>query len=313
MDASWATLKNEDGTVTFFETAMGKKPYYFRHKGTPDNPLKTQIEPFTWDYNGYNKIHPSGCWLDNIYKVSKDTLIGFIHREDLFVNGGNGTDSLDFFYLGIARSFDGGNHWKYLGDVVGTIGNLAISQVKRPNIAGLPILIVGDYIHLYYDEVDSISSHHTGIAVARTKLNELIRAIKQDKTCAFVKYNNGNWSEDAFTGVGSNIIPDFNPEYDVHSDAVYCKPLDTYLLTVQTHRENKLLLYQSSDGINWGEQIVLDEAAGMMHPYSTFVGFNDEASDDCNSVGSEFYLYINRKSLDDYEIDEMYYQKLTIK
>ena len=33
VDASWATLREKDGSTTFFQTAMGLKPYYFRHSG----------------------------------------------------------------------------------------------------------------------------------------------------------------------------------------------------------------------------------------------------------------------------------------
>jgi len=312
MDASWATLKNSDGTLTFFETAMGKSPYYFRHKGTFDNPLKTELEPFKWDYNGFDNINPSGCWLDNIYKISQDTLIGFIHREDLHWNGGNGSPyNSDYVYLGIARSFDGGTNWKYLGDVIGTLGNLSTNQVYAPNLAGMPILNVGDYILVYFDEWDSQAHFRTGISVGRAKLTDLIAAIKQDKICAFKKYNNGSWDEDGLIGIGSNVIPDFKWDYDVHSDAAYCKPLNKYLLTVQTYDNNRLYLYQSSDGINWGEQITLDYQSGAYQPYSCFAGFDSETSDDCNTVGSEFYIYMDRKFFNN-DPEQIYYRKVTI-
>ena len=57
MDGSWASLREDDGTMTFFETALGKLPYYFRHSGTPDDPLQKELTPFVWDYNGYNHSH----------------------------------------------------------------------------------------------------------------------------------------------------------------------------------------------------------------------------------------------------------------
>ena len=249
MDASWATLKNGDETVTFFETAMGKSPYYYRHKGTYDKPLQTVLTPFKWDYNGFNNTWPSGNWLDNIYKVSKDTLIGFIHREHLYPANRSpyGTNQ---YYIGIARSFDGGNNWKYLGDVVGTVANAATTQTYSPNSAGLPILKVGDYIHIYFDEWGEMTStYRTGICVARAKLTDLIAAIKQDKNCEFLKYKDGLWTENGMTGIGSNVIPDFRTYFDTHGDAVYCKPLNKYLMTIQTYDDRHLYLYQSTDGI----------------------------------------------------------------
>jgi len=310
MDCSWATLKNADGSMTFYETAMGKFPYYFRHTGPYNDPLKTQLDKFNWDYNGYNHIWPSGCWLDNIYKVSKDTLVGFVHREDL-AGSNNNKYGTSYFYIGLARSFDGGTNWKYLGDVLGTIGNTSTSGVT-PNIAGVPLLIVDNYFYLYFDE-KSINNDWLGLSVGRAKINDVLNAIRIDTVSPFVKYNSGSWSENGITGTGSNIVPDYQPLYDFHSDAVYCKSLGKYLITVQTHSFNKLYLYQSTDGVNWGEQITLDYSPGNMQPYSSFAGFDSETSDDCNTVGSEFYIYIDRKSLVNYDNDEMYYRKVTIK
>ncbi len=310
MDCSWATLKNADGSMTFFETAMGKFPYYFRHTGTYSDPLKTQLNKFNWDYNGYNHTWPSGCWLDNIYKVSKDTLIGFVHREDLYP-ANNNQYPRDRYFIGLARSFDGGTNWKYLGDIIGTTRN-TLTTAGGSNVGGVPCLVVDNNFLVYYNERDE-NELSTALSVARAKVTDVIQSIKKDQVCQFVKYNNGSWTEDAFTGTGSNIIPDFQPPYDFHSDAAYCKPLGKYLITVQTHWMNKLYLYQSTDGVNWGERITLDSLSGYSQPYSSFVGFDSETSDDCFTVGSEFYIYIDRKSTSNYDYDEMYYRKVTIK
>lgn len=310
MDCSWATLKNADGSMTFFETAMGKFPYYFRHSGPYSDPLKTQLDKFNWDYNGYNHTWPSGCWLDNIYKISQDTLLGFVHREDLYP-ANNNQYQRDRYFIGLARSFDGGTNWKYLGDIIGTTRN-TLTTAGGSNVAGVPCLVVGDNFLVYYDERDE-NELSTALSVARAKVTDVIQAIKKDQICQFAKYNNGSWTENAFTGTGSNIIPDFQPPYDFHSDAAYCKPLGKYLITVQTHGLNKLYLYQSTDGVNWGERITLDSSPGYSQPYSSFVGFDSETSDDCFTVGSEFYIYIDRKSTSNYDFDEMYYRKVTIK
>ncbi|MBV5349428.1 hypothetical protein JZU61_07255 [bacterium] len=310
MDGSWATLKNADGSMTFFETAMGRFPYYYRHTGTFDNPLKTQFDPFVWDYNGYNHEHPSGCWIPNIYKHTKDTLIGLVHREDLYP-ANNDPYGRGRFFIGLARSFDGGTHWKYLGDVLGTIGN-ALKTPGLSNIGGVPYLIVDNYIYLYFNE-KNLNGDPDGLSVARASVTDVINSIKNDRVCPFLKYNNGNWTENGMVGKGSNIISDIQPQYDFHSDAAYCSALGKYLITVQTHSLYTLLLYQSTDGINWGERIKLDYAPGNMQPYSSFVGFDSDASDDSHIVGSEFYIYIDRKNISNYDYDEMYYRKVTIK
>ena len=58
MDGSWAPLRRVDGRMFFFNTALAKKPYYFRYSGTIMNPLEKEEEPFTWDFNGFNDKWP---------------------------------------------------------------------------------------------------------------------------------------------------------------------------------------------------------------------------------------------------------------
>lgn len=311
MDASWATLKNPDGTITFFETAMGKSPYYYRHTGPLDNPLQTELSPYVFDYNGYNNTWPSGCWISNIYKVSDDLLIGITHREDLYPANGNSYGK-DCYYIGLSSSRDGGNSWKYIGDVISVRGNLSTDPQSGSNVAGCPILVVGDYLYVYYDETND-SDFRASLSVARTKISDLVAAVRQDKIVPFFKYYEGTWEQPGINGFASCVIPDFQVNYDFHSDAVYCQKLGKYLITVQTHDLGKLLLYQSVDGINWEQNpITLDFAEGFMHPYSCFVGFGDEGNEDGTRVDKIFYVYICRKKVVNYEFDEIYYRKILI-
>jgi hypothetical protein len=311
MDASWGTLKNADGTITFFETAMGKSPYYYRYTGTFDNPLKTALTPFVIDYNGYNKVWPSGCWIDSFYKVSDTMLIGITHREDLYPQNGNQYGK-DYYYIGVSVSKDNGKTWKYLGDVISVKGNLSQNPKDGSNVAGCPILVVGDYLYLYYDETNDAQAT-SALSVARAKISDLVDAVGKGTVTPFFKYYNGGWNQPGINGYASCIIPDYQFGYDFHSDAVYCKALGKYLITVQTSGLNKLLLYQSTDGVNWeSNPITLDHADGFMFPYSSFVGFGDQGNDDGTVVEKEFYIYICRKKLANYNYDEIYYRKVTI-
>jgi len=72
----------------------------------------------------------------------------------------------------------------------------------------------------------------------------------------------------------------------------------------------KLLLFSSSDGLDWSFESTVDQVEGKIVPYSTFVDF-DGPSIDCHSVDGEFYLYFPRKS-SDHNIDYMYRRKVTI-
>lgn len=311
VDGSWSSIRNSDGGMTFFETAMAKRPYYYRHTGTFNDPLKTELAPFVWDYNGYNNNWSSGNWIQNIYKHSTDTLIGLVHREDLYP-ANHDPYQRNRYYIGIARSFDGGDSWKYLGDVLGNAAN-ALHSKGNPNMGGVPALIVGPYIQLYFNEINA--QEEKSISVARARLSDLIAAVRRDSVCIFTKYKEGKWNENGMTGTGSQIIPGFEKGYDAHSDAAYCAPLRKYLLTLHTHATSgNLLLYQSTDGVHWeSNPIVLDHCPGMMHPYSSIVGFGKDSRDDSFVVGNTFYIYYVRKKGKDYDYDEMYYKKIQIK
>jgi hypothetical protein len=319
MDGSWATVRETNGSMTFFETAMGKKPYYFRHSGTSDHPLKQELAPFSWDYNGYNHTLPSGCWIQNIYRCSDGTLIGFAHREDLFPanrrkDGGNN------FFIGLARSTDGGLHWKYLGDVIATRGNGA-KNAFWANLGGVPYLIVDGWLHLYFNEHDGPTvSDSRFLAVARTKLDELVTAVAHERLPVFKKFSHGTWTEDGMTGLGSEIIPGSrfvhnasNVSFDFHSDATFCKPLGRYLITVQTHGGNTLLLYASTDAVDWQYAAQLDKFPDCTFPYSSIVSFNSADAADGHEVGSKFFIYYSRKAVKDYDQDTLCRITLSVK
>lgn len=317
MDASWAPIKENDGSMTLFETAMGLIPYYFRHSGVPDNPLQLALAPYVFDYNGYNATWPSGCWIPNIYRHDDGTLVGFVHREDLYPANGHPTGGNNFF-IGLAKSTNGGLNWTYLGDVLATRGNGSTTQ-GFANIGGVPYLIIDGYVHLYYNEHDGpLASDFRFLSVARAKLVDIMSAVANGQVPQFHKYNQGTWTEDGLTGLGGEVIGqsrcrnDWSAAYDFHSDATYCRPLGRYLITVQTHAANLLKLYSSADGIDWRFEKNLDYAPGCMLPYSSFIGFGNDSTADSREVGSEFYIYYTRKVLANYDHDTLCRIKCTI-
>lgn len=318
MDASWATLRDEDGNTTFFQTAMGLKPYYFRHSGIPDAPLNSKLTPYSFDYRGHNETWPSGCWLPNIYQQSDGTLIGFVHREDLHPSNGR-ADGGNNFFIGIATSHDRGVSWTYLGDVLATRGN-GSTNPGFANSGGVPYLIVNGYAYIYFNERSGPNaSDERFLSVARASLLDLAAASATHTSPRFQKYSNGTWNEDGMTGMGSEIITgsrcrnDSPTAYDFHSDAAYCKPLGRYLITVQTHAANELKLYSSSNGVDWVFEKNLDVAPGCMLPYSSIVGFGKDSAADSHEVGNEFYIYYPRKNLSSYDEDTLCRIQCTIR
>jgi hypothetical protein len=115
----------------------------------------------------------------------------------------------------------------------------------------------------------------------------------------------------SFLGVGSNVVGlGTDSQYDLHSDAAWSPALNAYLITVQTHSLGKLLLYSSSDGVQWKYEAVVDDVAPDWQPYSTFVTFD---SDDGHVVGNPFDIIYARKSAVAYDVDELAKCTITIR
>jgi hypothetical protein len=116
---------------------------------------------------------------------------------------------------------------------------------------------------------------------------------------SWFKYDTaGGWSEKGIQGKGADIIPHLSGmlgDYDFHSDAAYSTELHKYLATVDVCGK-ALLLYSSVNGLQWAFETIIDATADMQHTYSAFASLAN-ASDDCSTVGKEFYiLYPLRKN-----------------
>jgi hypothetical protein len=112
-----------------------------------------------------------------------------------------------------------------------------------------------------------------------------------------------------FPGIGTPYppppsgLPNNGPDsllYDFHSDAAYCSALKKYLITVSNGLDpnnpcGALFLYSSRDGVHWGYPELIDVSPGSEHiekAHSFFASLNNDASEDCSTVGKEFYIYI---------------------
>jgi hypothetical protein len=295
IDMSCPTLRIND---TEFHVWTENGDYSFRkYRGTLANPFQTLVwsgYSGRWDFTGfptgYYRYRP---WLANVYKCADGGLLGFVHVEKADWNDPNCKYS-----IGLAYSSDGGDHWKYCGDLLRNQGDALPGQL---NMGGCPLLVVGDYFYVYFNDFPSAGGH--AHAVARAPIAEVAAAAKDGAVTPWKKYNNGSWDQDGFTGVGSMILP-APDHYDLHSDAVYCAPLGKYLLTAWEQvgytypsgdpvlgANRGVYLYTSDDGVTWGDRRHLyTPAAGGETPYSFFAGSAD-ATEDCQVVGSSFYLF----------------------
>lgn len=308
VDGSCCTKRREDGKIEFFTT------YHLNHKhqqlhfvGTPEKPFETELEQFKIDFNGYRQVLPSGIWIQSHYECEDGTFIGFCHREDL------PEDDIDYpqnYHLGFAVSYDKGNNWKYVGDVLGSCCNYISkrrSGGKWPNLGGVPFFPGKDgYFYFYFNEYNA--NYERYVSGARLPMKEAIEMIKREENPAYLvkKYSgNGVWNTEPEFGTAAPMIPtdlkdvnyvsEIGYEYDAHSDAAYCSALDKYILILQSARQ--VIMFLSDDGANWSDHVVLFTAepdSGLTY-YSTIVGMDDEATDDFSTVGHKFCVHFSHK------------------
>ena len=76
-------------------------------------------------------------------------------------------------------------------------------SISRPNCGGVPMLVVGNYFYVYYNErTGGANSDLEYPAVARAKISSVLAAAASDTVPAFYKYNDGAWTQPAIDRTG---------------------------------------------------------------------------------------------------------------
>lgn len=312
-DGSLSTLKKDAGSMYFFHSfgcRLNESNRRSRHSwfyGPPMDPLKVHVlskqDKDFWDYNGYYKDRKQkGIWILGMYKRDNGDLLGITHSE--VRNDYPGKLEDQYFSIGLGYSTDNGESWTYCGEIIRAAD-------PHKNVGGGAYIIKDGYLYVYYNDVD-LTDKVTRPSVARSELSRVLDDASNHKVGKWVKYKDGKWNTPGLSEIsGTGVIPmvDGKP-VDLHADASYCTALGKYLLTAQ--QAGNLLLFSSSDGVNWIREAVVDVAEeGEIQPYSTFVDF-DGPSDDCSKVDGNFYIYFPRKQRSDHEFDYMYRRQISI-
>ncbi len=310
VDASLATLRR-DATTWFFYHAVDWGNRTDKFVGTVANPFETKIWQKTrdelYDLSGwYADVHQAGLWLNNIYRINDHELLGVTHIELHYqppaVNQG------EDYATGLVYSTDRGDCWTFCGEI-------ARPQNSKRNVGGTPLLVVGDYLHVYFNDAGPGGRR---LAVARARISDVVAAARNHTVTAWRKYRDGAWEEDGLTGLGSAVLPEGGPgghPADLHADAAYNRAADRYMITRWYFADGvgRLYLHLGRDGVNFDEQYLVDEEPGQWMPYSTFLAApDDQETDDMNTVGREFYLLINHKSAANYGYDTLYRRKIVL-
>lgn len=314
LDGCFVPLRNPDGTFRLINTSYSELPNFHKFIGTPED-IFQKAEEYQMDYNGYCCAEPSGVWIMSAYQYDDGFLVGFCHRELV-----HRTDPIfgNHFLIGLAVSYDGGDSWKYIGDVASNVLN---GGTFMANMGGVPLLIKDGYFYIYFNDADR--DRVPRISAARMRIDETKACLMEGKLPTVHKYTgSGIWKTDPMKCAGAAILPDIGLALDAHSKGVYCKALDRYLLTMQTNAQAHLVLFISQDCEHFDEHIILDvaEIGKKMQPYSFFIATDGDCSDDMNVIGSEFYIYYPRKGVflegkkDEYDYchDDLYRRKVTI-
>lgn len=313
-DGSLSTIQKNENSMYFFHSfgcrlkpEENRRSRHSWHYGPPEDPLKvhhfSKTDDEFWDYNGYYPdMEQEGIWILGMYQGNDGNLLAITHSE---VRDFPGERKDQVFAIGLGYSTDQGASWTYCGEIVRAAD-------PHTNVGGGAYIIKDGYLYVYYND-RGINDRNRQICVARAKLKNVLNDASKSKVGKWHKYRDGHWKTTGLSdSTGTGVIPRVYGSEDVHSDAAFCTALDKYLLTVQTGRANKLLLFSSDDGINWSKEAVVDQAEeNEIQAYSAFVDFNGPTSD-CREVDGEFYIYFPRKRADDHEYDYMYRRLITV-
>ncbi|MHB8861608.1 MAG: hypothetical protein ACYC6N_04330 [Pirellulaceae bacterium] len=311
MDTSLPTLRRDNETWFFYHSVDWGKSIE-KYCGTASNPFQTKVwhknRDELFDLNGwYADIHHAGLWLNNIYRMDDGHLLGVVHIElhHQTPNVNQGED----YAMGVVHSSDGGDRWTYCGEIVRP-------KNSKGNIGGTPLLAVGDYFHVYFNEHGADGRR---LAVARGKMSDVLAAARNHTVTAWHKYRDGSWNEEGLTGLGSSVLPDCEIRgghpADLHADAAYNRATGMYMITRWCFGAGagRLYLHMSRDGVQFEPPYLVDEEPGQWMPYSTFIAHeHDQETNDMGTVGAEFYILINHKSAANYGFDTLYRRKITV-
>lgn len=292
---SWDRTYIYEGTIEYpwqKKTLFLHKDFYkifseYAKKHTAEYEYDFGTKNYSEIKNGADKI----ClYLKNVYKVSSNELLGFIHVEYVFQDGKNPYPA--YYSIALAYSNNNGRLWNFCGDIIRTFN---ISPDTRCNIGGAAYIIKDKYFYVFFNEVDAYFNKYP--CVARAPVSLVIEEARHGRVVNWEKYaGNEKWEIVACSkkpGLGFRIIPDsILPNIDMHSDAAYCSALKMYLIAVNSN--NNLYILQSKDGIKWEKPIQIaswDKATNRIPVYPYFASLGRDSNDDCSIVGKEFSIF----------------------
>jgi hypothetical protein len=286
--------------------------------------------------------------------LQKGDLLGFVHVEcSQIPQSMSRFYGKTLYKIGMAYSAakDSAKKWLYCSDILfikDIFGGEIADCKKYPwgngmtcpgfllhNIEGIPYVVKNDSFYVYFMDWDTAETgwNKRGwagrICAAKARVKDVLDEVSLRKKALPVscpppfsdlwrKYDGSAWTirGNSRAKAGKPVINPFhgNPQFDIHGDAAYCRPLKKYLMTGDMPGDGKLLLYSSTDGLHWDDlpPIELDNDTAWRMPHSCFATCDSDAAIDCHEVGRQFYIIWPRTKNSNGNIQELWRRKVEI-
>jgi hypothetical protein len=266
--------------------------------GTLDNPLGTgnpqdvTISPnpdpaVNPNYSGYTYIGGGPVYQVPAGKPGAGNLLAGYHAEL--------PSNTLYAVHGLAASWDNGQHWTDLGEVVRPNQSFAPELAPGFDEIGDGPLVMspdGKYFYFYFPDWPAGTTTTTHVSVARALASSLLEAAfgpAHPHTIPFEKFYEGTWNlQPGIGGASTDLNPNWAPQQGGYLDIHFDSDLKRYVMIV----DNDTTFYyaESVDGLTWTTPISLgDYADGVttLAPYPRSVGLGD----DPHILGKTFYVY----------------------
>ncbi|MFZ0815977.1 MAG: hypothetical protein WAM78_10685 [Candidatus Sulfotelmatobacter sp.] len=196
---------------------------------------------------------------------------------------------------GLAASWDNGQHWTDLGEVVRPNQSFAPELAPGFDEIGDGPLVMspdGKYFYFYFPDWPAGTTTTTHVSVARALASSLLEAAfgpEHPHTVPFEKFYEGTWNlQPGISGASTDLNPNWAPQQGGYLDIHFDSALQRYVMII----DNDTTFYyaESVDGLTWTTPISLgDYADGVttLAPYPRSVGLGD----DPHILGKTFYVY----------------------
>jgi hypothetical protein len=266
--------------------------------GTLDNPLGTgnpqdvTISPnpdpaVNPNYSGYTYIGGGPVYQVPAGKPGAGNLLVGYHAEL--------PSNTLYSVHGLAASWDNGQHWTDLGEVVRPNQSFAPELAPGFDEIGDGPLVMspdGKYFYFYFPDWPAGTTGTTHVSVARALASSLLEAAfgpGRPHTVPFEKFYEGTWNlQPGISGASTDLNPNWTSQQGGYLDIHFNSDLQRYVMIVDN--DTSFYYAESVDGLSWTTPVSLgDYADGVttLAPYPRSVGLGD----DPHILGKTFYVY----------------------